>query len=249
MLARGAVLAAGVHGLFLSMPAGFGYLHPIAMKVITFVVSLALSVICHADGLPKNEKGELTVKHTLIDLNPSQVEEMEVLNSVTLTKEQWAEVRKVSPNTPKRLQGIIPITWNDCLCEERCEAVRMLDGKLAVFLDDQTVQTIHHHIYPGRPLNLQVDRRGQFHLDGILVRYHILIDAIRASEAVGPEHRQDPMGGTAEVKAPPGMSLDDPVFEERITSVYVELAAKGWNGGKLPYWLSEKMEKARKKSD
>lgn len=118
------------------------------MKIPTIALSLVLSAVCHADGLPKNEKGELTAKHMLIEPNPSQVEEMEVLNSVTLTKEQWAEVRKVSPNTPKRLQGIIPITWNDCLCEERCEAVRMLDGKLAIFLEDQSVQTISFRINP-----------------------------------------------------------------------------------------------------
>ena len=219
------------------------------MKALSIVVSLALSAVCHADGLPKNEKGELTVKHTLIEPNPSQVEEMEVLNSVTLTKEQWAEVRKVSPNTPKRLQGIIPITWNDCLCEVRCEAVRMLDGKLAIFHDEQTVQTIDYRISPGRPLTLMVDRRGQFHIDGILVKYRVLIDAIRASERVQPEVLNGGEGGTAEVKVPPGMSLEDPVFEDRIPNVYVELAAKGWNDGKLPYWLSEKMRKAGGKTD
>lgn len=219
------------------------------MRTLSIVTLLALSAVCHADGLPKNEKGELTVKHTLIEPNPSQVEEMEVLNSVTLTKEQWAEVRKVSPNTPKRLQGIIPITWNDCLCEERCEAVRMLDGKLAIFHDDQTVQTINYRISPGRLLTLMVDRRGQFHIDGILVRYKVLIDSIRASGRVQPEDRKTYEGGTAVVKVPPGMSVEDPVFEDRISNIYVELAAKGWNDGKLPYWLSEKMEKAGRKTD
>lgn len=219
------------------------------MKIPTIALSLVLSALCHADGLPKNEIGELTAKHMLIEPNPSQVEEMEVLNSVTLTKEQWAEVRKVSPNTPKRLQGIIPITWNDCLCEERCEAVRMLDGKLAIFLEDQSVQTISFRINPFGSLVLQVDHRGQFHLNGILVKYKTLIDAIRASEPVKPEHRKDYVGGTAKLDVPPGMNVEDPVFEDRITSVYVELAAKGWNNGSLPYWLSERMKKAGRKTD
>jgi hypothetical protein len=213
------------------------------MKSSILLALLALPMAALADGLPKDENDNLTVPHTFVAMTPSQVEEMEVLDSVTLTKEQWAEIRKVSPNTPKRLQGILPITWNDCLCCVRCEAVRMKDGKLAIFHEEQNAQALKYRINPARKLRLMVDRRGQFHLDGILVHYKVLIAAIRASDPVKPGARNLDDSGLAEIDTPAGMDHDDPVFFERLTSIHTELAAKGWNGGKLPYWLAEKLEK------
>ena len=213
------------------------------MKTHLILALLTLPAACLADGLPKDENGNLTVPHTLVTPNASQVEEIETLNSITLTKEQWAELRKVSPNTPKRLEGIVPITWNDCLCATPCGAVRMKDGKIAVWHETQDAKALSYRINPSRQLTLMIDRRGQFHLNGVLVHYKVLIEAIRASEAVKPGERDEYPAGIAELKVPPGMRADDPVFIDRLTSIYTELAAKGWNRGELPYWLEEKLKK------
>ena len=75
------------------------------MKTSILVLGLAMAHSSLADGLPKDEQDRLAVPHTLVTLSPSQVEEMEALDSVTLTREQWAGLRKVSPNTPKRIEG------------------------------------------------------------------------------------------------------------------------------------------------
>lgn len=202
------------------------------MKTLSLMCFLALACDAIADGLPKDENDNLTVKHTLLTLSPSQEEEMEALNSVTLTKEQWATLRKVSPGTPKRLEGILPITWNDCLCcAGPVAAVRMKDGKLAVFYDSLEAKSLAYKFQKPGKLTLMVDHRGQFHLDGILVHYKVLLEAIRVSEPVKPPKKDDYEGGVAEVKVPPGMSEKDPVFENRISTVYAELTAKGWKGG------------------
>jgi len=213
------------------------------MKTKLILTMLTLSAACLADGLPKDENGNLTVPHTLVTPNASQIEEIETLDSITLTEKQWAELRKVSPSTPKRLEGIVPITWNDCLCETPCGAVRMKDGKIAVWHETQDAKSLSYRINPARKLTLMVDHRGQFHLNGVLVRYKVLIDAIRASETVKTENRDEYPAGIAEVKVPPGMRADDPVFIDRLTSIHTELAAKGWNQGELPYWLAEKIKK------
>ena len=177
---------------------------------------------------------------TLLTLNASQVEEMEALNTVTLTKEQWARMRNVSPNTPKRLQGVLPITWNDCLCGVgRVDGVLMQDGRLAVMHRQQSAKGLRHRIRPGQGLVLQVDHRGQFHLDGILVHYEVLLEAIRSSKPLTEEERQVSWKSAAKVQVPPALSPTDPVFEDRIVTVCRELAAKGWNGGKMPWWFKQ----------
>lgn len=210
------------------------------MKTLALLIFSTLVTSSFADGLNKDKDGNLISAHSNVDLNASQLEEIEALNSVTLTKTQWAKIRKVSPNTPKRLVGIVPISWNDCLCGTRCEAVLLKDNQLAVFHEAQKVKPLASNFNQNAKLTLMVDRRGQFYLRGILVHYNVLLEAIRASHEVSPEQRKIFQGGDAEVMVPPGMQITDPVFEDRIKTAYRELAAKGWNEGRLPYWMTEK---------
>lgn len=209
------------------------------MKLLSFFIFCSLTLSSFSDGLNKDKDGNLKSPHSKIALNDSQIEEIEALNTVTLTKAQWATIRKVSPNTPKRLNGIISISWNDCLCGTQCGAVLLKNNHLAVFHAQQRVVPLSHNINYGSKLTLMVDRRGQFHLRGILVHYALLIDAVRASKVVTPEQKKVFQGGDAEIMVPPGMSPKDQVFEDRIKKIYHELAAKGWNEGGLPYWMKE----------
>lgn len=191
-----------------------------------------------ADGLPVDEKGNITIPYTTISLNASQQEELEALDSITLTPDQWSKLRKISPNTPKRIMGILPITWNDCTCLSPFSAIKMSDGSIAILHEEQTPNSLAWRILPGKHLTIRIDRRGQCYLDGILVRFPILIEAIQASKPVPNDESVDPWNTMAEVKSPPGMKLDDPVFEDRVLKLYTELAAKNWNQGKVPDWLS-----------
>ena len=95
---------------------------------------------------------------------------------------------------------------------------------------------------PHRPLAktpFKIDHRGQLHLDGVLVRYNLLLEAIRASDPVKVVKGAPYEHGQAAVEVPPAMQATDPAFKDRVLTVYRELAAKGWNGGRMPYPFHE----------
>lgn len=209
------------------------------MKVITPVLALFLTAVSFGDGIPA-ENGKLTVPHTIITPNVSQVEEMTVLNTLTLTKEQWLELRKVSPNTPKRLVGIVPVTHNDCTCGMEVGAIRMKDGKVGVIHEEQTAGSLAWRFDQKNRLDLAVDERGQFYFEGILVRYPVLLETIRKSKPMTKERAPNGWEGGAYISVPPGMSHTDAVFAGRLKEIFGELAGKGWNGGQLPSWFAPK---------
>ncbi|WP_367874528.1 hypothetical protein [Luteolibacter sp. Populi] len=209
------------------------------MKATASILALLLSGISFGEGIPV-EDGKLTVAHTIITPNASQVEEMTVLDSVTLTKEQWAELRKVSPNSPKRLTGIVPVTYNDCTCDMDVGAVLMKDGKIGVIHEEQTARSLAWRFDQKNRLDLKVDERGQFYFEGILVRFPVLLETIRTSKPLTKERAPNPWEGGAYISVPQGMSQMDAVFGGRLKELFGELASKGWNRGQVPGWIAPK---------
>lgn len=209
------------------------------MKTTSPILALLLSAVSFGEGIPV-ENGKLTVPHTIITPNASQVEEMTVLDSVTLTKEQWAELRKVSPNTPKRLVGIVPVTYNDCTCDMEVGAILMKDGKIGVIHQEQTAPSLVWCFDQKKRLDFELDERGQFYFEGILVRYPVLLETIRKSKPLTKERAPNAWEGGAYISVPQGMSQTDAVFAGRLKEVFGELAAKGWNGGQVPDWFVPK---------
>jgi hypothetical protein len=81
-------------------------------------------------------------------------------------------------------------------------------------------------------LELRIDARGQFLMNGVLIRFPVLLEAIKASAVKKPDaHIQS---FVAWISQPPGMKYDDPVLLERLRTIHRELAAKGWNDGRVP---------------
>lgn len=200
------------------------------MKILAYLLPFLLVVDAFSEGLPLDEaRQKVTAPHSLVSLNSSQLEELEAMGTVTFSDTQWRELRKVSPGTPKRISGVLPITWNDCTCGEAVEGIRMGDGRIAVLHTDLEVKRLLAEWRYRKEVLLRVDARGQFHLDGVRLRYPLLLEVLRKSEPVE--------GGVAVLKVPVSMSLKDPVFEDRLKVVYTLLAEKGWNGGKMPYWF------------
>jgi hypothetical protein len=213
------------------------------MKKFVLMVALVTPWLAWAEGLSLDEKGNLQSPHTVVTLNESQQEELITLESVTLTVEQWQNLRKVSPNTPKRLQGFVPITHRDCLCGESFDAVQLSASKIAVMHEEQSVESLVWRFNDKQSLAFHVDRRGQFYLNGVLTQFPNLIAAIEKSKgyiakALPVEAVEGPtwgiQQGSATIEVPMGMLQTDAVFKERIHQVYAALARKGWNGGKNP---------------
>jgi hypothetical protein len=207
------------------------------MKPFVLLVALATPWRALGEGLPLDEKGNLESPHTVVELNESQQEEAVTLDSVTLTAEQWKALRKVSPDTPKRLQGLIPITYRDCLCGEQMGAVQLSANRIAVLHEDQSSESLMWQIQQAPSLTFRVDNRGQFYLKGVLTQFPKLLEAIERSKPYEAKERPAPVGdyempGWVNIEVPMGMSATDAVFQDRINRVYDALARKGWNSAR-----------------
>lgn len=200
-----------------------------------------------AEGIPKNEDGSLAVPHLKVSLNESQREETSVLNSVTLTKEQWQTVRQKSPNTPKRIEGLLSITHNDCTCGESYGAVLLSQDEIAIFLLEQTPEILVMNMEYEKCLNFRVDERGQFYHEGVLTRYSNLIAALEKAP-VAPTRPAEELEklsdadwyqfGIAYIDVPHLMPSESPVYAERVKEVSHLLAARGWKVlGRAPFTL------------
>ena len=89
------------------------------MKYVTLLITswFASTLLVPADGIPVDRKtGKVQVPHTVISLTAEQIEETQTLGTFTLTPGQWPDIRKKSPQCPKRLSNVVPVTWNDCTC-------------------------------------------------------------------------------------------------------------------------------------
>ena len=201
----------------------------IPMKTLLKIAAI-ITTVGHlfGDGLPK-ENGRLTVQHVLVPLSASQREEIETLDTVTLTSEQWKTVRKQFPDIPKRLVGILPISFNDCLCcVDSFEGVLMESGELAVWDYDLplTVDGLAAQLTYEASLIIRMDHRGQCYRDGVLIPFDKLLAAIHASRPVSAEQKKE-----ATIEIPPGRNPTDPIFADRLKQLYLALAKKGWAGG------------------
>lgn len=212
------------------------------MKAIVTVLAL-FPALLNAEGLPKDENGNLDCPHLTMTLNESQIEEVETLDSVTLTKEQWRTVRQTSPNTPKRLEGILPITHNDCTCGQSYSAVLLSKKKLALFIEEQTPEILGYYLRNQKNLTLRVDHRGQFYLGGILTRFSNLVSALEQSQSAPTRDTNDNQWvqiGHASIETPLFMSPNSSVYSERISQIMEILEAKGWTVyGMAVYALKE----------
>jgi len=206
------------------------------MKLLsTLCCGLFFTSPLFAEGLSRNSKGELKSPHTDVRLTESQKEELEALHTVTFTKEQWEELRNIARNTPRRLEHIYPVTYADCVCDMDDDHYGVLqkNGDVAVFhTNAQSSQDFFYKFNYAEHLTFHVDSRGQFHLNGTLVKFPVLLQAIRESGTNLTEEqkkmRANPYTPSASIYTPVGAALDDAAYADRIAILKRELSAKGW---------------------
>lgn len=146
-------------------------------RILSLLVFLAPS-LHFAAGLPLNEsRTKYEGPHQLVKLNEDQLEEITVAGTLTLTRTQWQEVRKLSPSAPKRIEAILPSTHNDCTCgmEEQTFGVWFKDGTVAVVYEDAPVPFEKRDAETKdeltKDLHFRMDERGQFYHDNKLIPY------------------------------------------------------------------------------
>lgn len=191
-----------------------------------------------ADGIPVNDdRTRCRVPHQLINTNDDQLEELTVAGTLTLTREQWTQLRAINPAVPKRIDSIVPCTYNDCACcigesndGSGHYGIWFKNGTVAIVLD--TPPTPFHEWTAERKknlcsqINLRVDERGQFYENGRLIPYA----EAKARTAWVPEQKTGNLALSIEL--PPHLDAKAPALAARIA----ELQAIAGSAGR-DFWV------------
>lgn len=178
-----------------------------------------------ADGLSIDpETGLPQWKHEVIRIDATQLEEVTVLGSLTLSAKQWAQLRKQAPSCPKRITSVLPNDWNDCMCgvEGPGLGVQVSDFEVAILLDGidhDSSKRLTQLATEGASIKLSLDRRGQFYHEGALVRYPGVLEAL--------QHAKEDRGSIA-LDIPLGLKRDSSVMKTRIDAVEALTDKAGW---------------------
>jgi hypothetical protein len=196
------------------------------MRILIIAIAILPSIVC---ALPVKD-GRVTIPHTIVALNDSQIEEIEALNTVTLTSDQWAIARKTMPKVRKRIMGVLPANWSDCTCCHDYQAILFPDNRLAIV---HSLTFDKKGVGDGRE-PIRMGRDGQFYDWGHMYDFDALIALIRNSSDVSELRNKQGERLRKEVSPPPGKALTDADIYKRVREIYQELAAKGWNVGRVP---------------
>lgn len=210
--------------------------------ILTPLLVLAFSIATSlADGgIPVNrETHAVTVPHTLLTLTDSQREEIDVTGSLTLTSDQWKELRAIGPDCPKRIERVVLETYDDCGCD-------LIDTFYGIQLNTGAVAVTHGLLTSGwgcrnlilalaqsREIQLRVDARGQFYYGGALIPYPRLLEMVTASA----QQRKDAgiSAGSLGVVRPAGVRRKDAAVRERLDTLFKKAEAAGWE----PWYLTK----------
>lgn len=206
------------------------------MKTISgTLLSLAVfSTFALGDGLPINrETNEITSAHQVLDLSESQQEEVETLGTLTLSAEQWQKLREISPSCPKRIEQIVPISYNDCGCDllgvfgiqTSSDKVAVLDWVVA---RGGKMPSLKNDISSGADIRLRMDGNGNFYYDGS----QIPLDELCKMFAESKSSKGARMFG---IVRPLGVKRDAPVAKEHLDAIVKAAEAAGWQEWNLSY--------------
>jgi len=163
------------------------------MKNFTAILTL-LTLLCTAPLAAEGiymEGGKVLEAHTPITLTDGQAEEIDALETLTLTADQWAMLRAKYPACPKRFSKIMSVDHNDCTCGDADIVVRLSKNKAAILdraIDAKAFHDLEAFFKTGqRDLNTQwrslslksvgitIDERGQYYMAGTLVPFATLL--------------------------------------------------------------------------
>jgi hypothetical protein len=191
------------------------------------------------------------VPHTIISLTAEQVEETLALGTLTLTPDQWWEVRSKSPQSPKRFSNIVPMPWPAGIHDVEGEFVIELSrDRMAVPHDEgspATVESVREVLFKDSIISLRVNERGMYHLGGKLVPFPTLLKALAAPPDDAQRDDEGKLIVTATidgremtaprwlgVKMPAGAKPTDPVFQSRLKQIAAAADQLGLRHGLFP---------------
>ncbi len=193
-------------------------------RTLSLLVFLVPSLL-FAEGLPLNEsRTKYEGPHHLVKLNEDQLEEVTVAGTLTLTRAQWQEVREKSPETPKRIEAILPSTHNDCMCGMEAESlgVWFADGTVAVVFGNAPVpfDKLDTETKNARAakLHFHIDERGQFYQDSKLIPYSEVKARVAYLKATSLEDTSSSLASLA-IELPPHLKANDAALSGRLAEL------------------------------
>lgn len=197
------------------------------------VLGFSAGIVLADGGIPVDrETHTVTVPHTLLTLTDSQREEIDVVGTLTLTPDQWKELRTIGPDCPKRIDRILLETYDDCGCDliGVFYAIQLSTGSVAVthgqLGSGWGYQKLRLALAESQKLQLRVDARGQFYYDGVLIPFPALLQMVTAS------NKPPEAGGIIlrdfGVVRPSGVSRKDAAVADRLETLFKTAEAAGW---------------------
>ena len=219
-----------------------------SMKTCLAVLLLlsSLVTVVHPDGIPLDRRtGRIIGPHTIITLAESQSEEIETLGTLTLTSEQWRQLRAIGPRCPKRFDAVLPITYRDPTPEGwGLYAIQLSRSEVAVDHDVITKPAdweFESEVTKSQwdYVDLYVDRRGQFYSKGVLIPFPRILELFRASSGHLPPRPDRPgKDGLSipelerrrelSITLPVGLSRESAALKTRLGELYKIAKTAGW---------------------
>ncbi len=177
--------------------------------------------------------GRVTVEHVMLDLSETQIQEVDTIGTLTLSPDQWSELQKIDPVCPKRLDIVLPPSFEDSdggLPDTSPWAIRTARGHVAIpkanlevdYKDELT--RLKDGLAKGEDLVLWMNADGEFHRGGRHLEFSMLLKLIAASA----EGRTSPAGSVV-IHWPGDVSRDAKVPRERCNALILA-AKKAWIG-------------------
>jgi hypothetical protein len=189
------------------------------------LVAVLLTQNTFADGLPVDpQTHKITVPHSVVRISDSQREEIDVLGTITFSQQQLESLRNSFPRCPKRIQHVFPITFSDSI-EAPSYAIQVTADSVAIV----PASALPIRDYIGTQFGLlrcilDVDRRGQFYVYGILVPFNQVLKMVEETKGF-EEPKEEERKIT--ISLPFGMKRDDSVVKSRIDQILKEAKKAG----------------------
>ena len=196
-------------------------------------------------GIPSNSKpGINKVPHSMVSLTPEQIDETQTLGTLTLTSDQWRELREKSPRSPKRFHTIVPGPIPDATAAPNgAYAIELARDRMALTHEEDSgvsVASVRADLFRDSITSLRMNERGVFHLNGKLVPFPVLVEALAAPPEGAMRDKEGKLVITTAidghettvprwlgVKLPAGAKATDAVYQQRLRQVAAAADAMG----------------------
>ncbi|MBX7255233.1 MAG: hypothetical protein K1Y02_02635 [Candidatus Hydrogenedentes bacterium] len=193
---------------FHSLIIAFVLFHPVALS----------------DGIPVDrETMKITVPNTEIRLSSDQIEELEVLGTVTLTTKQLKSLAEVAPDTPKRLERILSLDYSGCTCGPDSYCIQLDRDRIAILNSSKDWEASLWEMPNESYVILRADSKGLFYYKGMKVPFEVLLDWVGRR----PEPGKALSSPSLDILLPMGMRRDDPIVKEHIKQLFESAAKAG----------------------